>query len=45
MNTKNCIVLVGNGCLIVGQPIEDGGFLGYSGGNLLPLNTNTLLQK
>jgi len=36
MNTKNCFVLVGNGWILVGQPIEDGGVLGYSGGSLLP---------
>jgi hypothetical protein len=45
MNTKNCFVLVGNGWILVGQLIEDGGVLGYSGGSLLPPNTNTLPWK
>lgn len=45
MNTKYCFVLVGISWILVGQLIEDGGVLGYSGGSLLPLNTNTLLQK
>lgn len=42
MNTLYWLVMVGNGWILVGQLIEDGGVLGYSGGSLLPPNTNTL---
>lgn len=42
MNTLYWLVMVGNGWILVGQLIEDGGVLGYSGGDLSPLNTNTL---